>query len=62
MNLSHFLGVLLGLWALGSGLYLAAIRPDPPPAARTATRTSRGLIGVAAIVVGLFNIYIHVVP
>ena len=60
MSVRLISGLALGALALGQGLWVLAVRPDPPAGARTATRQSRQLIAIGMAILGVFLIALNV--
>ena len=60
MSFRIICGLLLGAFVLGQGLWILAVRPDAPVGARTATRKSRQIIAIGAIILGVFLVALNV--
>jgi hypothetical protein len=52
-------GLLLGAACMAQGLWVLAVQPDPPATARVATRKSRQITAIAAVVIGVFAIALN---
>jgi len=53
-------GLLLAAYVLAQGLWILAVSPDPPAGARAATRKSRQMVAIGAVVLGVFLIALFV--
>ena len=60
MTVRIIFGLLFGAFLLAQGLWILAVRPDPPASARTATRKSRQIIAIGAVIIGVFLIALNV--
>ncbi|NUQ18868.1 MAG: hypothetical protein HOP95_10540 [Sphingomonas sp.] len=58
MTLDMIAGLVLAIFVIAQSAWILVFRPDPPATAKTATRTSRQIIAVAGILIGLVNLYI----
>ena len=62
MTLKTILALLLAVYVIGMGVWVLAFRPDTPATAQTATRKSRQLIAIGAIVIGVLSIAVQFYP
>lgn len=56
MDIGPLLMSLFGALILGQGLWMLAVRPDPPAGAQIATRRSRQIIAIGLIIIAVFAI------
>ena len=56
MSVRTISGLFVGAYALAQGLWILAVRPDPPAGARTATRRFRQVIAIGMAIIGVFLI------